>query len=189
MSAIGKTAEKIANLIRANNEPEAEIILCSDFKHYQENEQALLTSVESGKTLIILKAPVGTHETALGSITVKEAAMHPRFFVSARTDHPIVENFEPKDFYWWFDPDLDRPAPLAESVLLAEGWNTVLSTTDHGWASSDTPDVSVCIERSYGEGTIIVSQLELDRFISHNPPARYFVDALAHTPKPLIAGI
>lgn len=178
LGTIGEQADQIALNIAAGNSKDDDLILCSDFVAYQAREAELLEAVAAGRQLILLEVPPGEHCIANSKVVAKESSMGPHYFVSRRTEHPWVAEFESHDFDEWYHAKLDRPAPIHDSVLIAPEWQTVLRTTDHGWATSKTPEVAVCAEKHYGSGRIVLCQLKLEPFLQHNPPATLFLNSL-----------
>ena len=90
-------------------------------------------AVAGGALAVFIELPAGTYEIAGSLVRVEPCGMGGRHFVSRDTGHPLVAGFEPEDFKFWYDPSVDRPGPLLETVLDAPGWAPVLMSGNGGW--------------------------------------------------------
>jgi hypothetical protein len=151
----------------------ARTILIDDFAAFRPHAAAVAEAVEAGATAVFLALPPGRHEIAGGPVTVENAAMGPRHFVSRRTGHPWVEGFAPDDFRFWHDPAVDYVTPIASTLLQAEGWNPVLLSSQEQ-PGQDWKDAYVTVEKPHGQGRWVLNQLQLAGRTSTNPVAREF---------------
>jgi hypothetical protein len=141
-------------------------------------DPALLDAVANGATALILELPPGTHHLAGDTLTIEEAGMEKRHFVSRDPVHPLAARFRENDFRFWFDPDLDRVSPLLDSLMLPHpAWTPVLRTGQGGWGQSWQPAFAVA-EKSHGTGRLVICQLKLAGRLA-NPAARLLAEALA----------
>lgn len=78
-------------------------------------------------TIFITQLDNGTHEIAGETITVTNISLGGMsYFLSRKTGHPSVEEFEPKDFRMWYNKKEDRLTPIARQCFVAEGFRPVL---------------------------------------------------------------
>lgn len=98
--------------------------------------------------------------------------------MSRATGHPLVAGFAPEDFRFWFDPAVDRPAPLLRTVFFAEScWNPILLSGQGGWGQEWRRALAAA-EQGIGAGSIIVCQVKLAGRTGTNPVARLFAERL-----------
>ena len=149
---------------------------------YKRDPEKWDSFVREGGRLLLINWPQGEYEVASAAFRIVEASMTPRYFVSRGTGHPLVQAFREKDFSWWYEPETDRPGPLAATAIEAEGWESVLTTTNHGWEVSKRPHVDVACLRKVGQGDVVLCQIPLETFMRHNPVALEFAHALRGAP-------
>jgi hypothetical protein len=152
-------------------------ILIDSYAGFQRNCAEVMHAVRHGARAVFLELPEGDYRIAEEVISVVGCGMGPRHFVSRDTGHPLVRGFQREDFQMWFDPDLDRVAPLLNSTFTAPGWNAVLTTGNGDWRGEWHRTLAVA-ERQCGGGSIIVCQLCLAGRTQHNPVAREFAERL-----------
>ena len=81
---------------------DADAILIVGARGLSDHMAAILSRVQAGASAVLLELPPANYHLGSASITVREAGMGPRHFVSRATGHPLVEGFEPNDFRFWF---------------------------------------------------------------------------------------
>ena len=133
--------------------------------------------IRAGAVAVALGLPPGVHSFGAAKITVREASMGPRHFVSRATGHPLVAGFEPNDFRFWFHESLGRVAPILFTVLEAPGWTPVLLSGDGGWTRPWDYNPAAA-EFAEGEGLWRVCQIEQADCIQRNPQAKRFASRL-----------
>ena len=140
-------------------------------------DPALEDEVRRGVHLIVLELPSGSYCICDKTIRIKESCMTAMHFVSRDTDHDWVRGFAPTAFRHWYDPSLDRIAPILETTFVHSEITPVLTsgnTDENGcWA----PAQAVGTFR-YGAGRVTICQLKLDPFVSHNPIAARFANRM-----------
>ena len=156
----------------------APVILIKDADALRENLPAVTEAVQAGATAVLLELPPGHYQLGSASITIREAGMGPRHFVSRATGHPFVEGFEPNDFRFWYHESLGRVAPLLTTVLDTEDWTPILLTGDGGWTKPWDYHPAAA-EIADGKGVWRVCQITLPDCIEHNPVAKQFAQRLA----------
>lgn len=77
---------------------------------------------------IISMLKPGKYTIAGESVTVKPCGMLPLHFVSRKTGHPMVKDFEPKDFSYFWDKDADMITPIIYNTFKADGFTPILIT-------------------------------------------------------------
>ena len=156
---------------------EAEVILITDPAAYFASPQKVDAAVQKGAMAVLLSLPVGTHRVGSHSIEVRMAGMGPRHFVSCDSGHPLVAGFKNEDFNFWFDETLGHASPILATVLEADGWSCILESGDGGWGRPWGP-VPVSVEKSDGDGSWRICQVELPNRLRSNPAAVIFAQRL-----------
>ena len=156
---------------------EADVVLITDPAAYFASPKKVDAAVQKGAMAVLLSLPVGTHMVGSHSIEVRMAGMGPRHFVSCDSGHPLVDGFKQEDFIFWFDENLGHPSPILSTVLDAEGWSSILLSGDGGWGRP-WGVVPVSVERSEGEGSWRICQVELHNRLRSNPVAAMFAQKL-----------
>lgn len=169
---------KLAHFLnRLGIEPEdsgnARLIVIEGETALLNNLSAISEAVQRGATAVLLNLPPAQYQLGSATITVREAGMGPRHFVSHATGHKLVEDFEPNDFRFWHHESLGRLAPILKTVLDAENWTPILLTGDGGWTKPWDYHPAVA-EIKDGEGCWRACQITLPDCIRHNPIAYEF---------------
>jgi hypothetical protein len=151
----------------------AHAILIDDMDAFRPQAAAIAEAVEAGATAVFLALPPGSYQISGDTINIEAAAMGPRHFVSRRTGHPWVNGYAPDDFRFWYNPLVDYVTPIASTLILAEGWNPVLISSQEQ-SGQDWRDAYVTVEKPAGRGRWIINQLSLAGRTSTNPVARDF---------------
>lgn len=178
VDVVGSADGPAQRLTQAHDLPldrEANLLLIDDLEAYLQSAAAINRRIAQGARVLFLELPEGEHQIADKVVTIAPVSMHPRFFVSRQTDHPLVDSFQPQDFSWWYDPDLDRVAPLLETTCRAAGAKSVLKTSASGWGEEVDEPASAVVEWTHGQGQIFIVQLQFANRTRHNPTAyRWF---------------
>jgi hypothetical protein len=152
------------------------VILVDDMARYLARADDVAKAVQSGSTAVFVELPPGEYEIAGSKVKVDPCGMGGRHFVSRDTGHSLVEGLGPYDFKFWYDPQVDRPAPLLESVLGTSGWTPILMSGNGGW-EIDWHATPAAVELLHGAGAYRVCQVKLaGRLV--NPVARIFAQRL-----------
>ncbi len=157
-----------------------DVILIDDMARYAAQQSLIEFAVERGALAVFVELPAGNHEIGGTAVRVEPCGMGGRHFVSRDTGHALVTGFEPEDFKFWYDPAVDRPSPLIETVIEAPGWTPILMSGNGGWEVDwhATP-AAAALQR--GAGAHRVCQVKLaGRLV--NPVARLFAARLLHHP-------
>ena len=85
-----------------------------------------VTVPENDNIVFITELSNGTHQIAGETVTVESCPHTAVYFLSRKTGHPAVEEFEPTDFRMWYDADKDRLTPIAKQCFRAEGFTPIL---------------------------------------------------------------
>ncbi len=139
--------------------------------------EAVAAAVGRGATAVYLGLPPGRHETVAGAVEVTRCGMNARHFVSRATGHPLVADFRPTDFRFWYDDRVGYVTPFLASTLTAPGWTPILMSGNGDWSSGWRPALAAA-EKTYGAGRVRVCQLDLANRVAGNPVARIFAGRL-----------
>lgn len=184
ISIVGQVAGPAQRLVQdqgLRQDSAADLLLIDDLEAYQQDAAALDQRIRQGAHAIFLELPLGEYLIAEKSVLIEPTSMHPRHFVSRHTGHRLVAPFQPQDFNWWYDPDLDRVAPILESTVQVPGANPILITSRNSWGDEDDRPAWAAAEWSHGEGQVTVCQLRFTNRTLHNPPAQIWWQQLAET--------
>lgn len=144
-------------------------------------ESELQAAVRSGKTVIISGLLPGEYSIGGTSIKVKSCGMRPLHFVSAKTGHPLVSDFEKNDFSFWYDDEKDMMTPLLRRTFTGEGLIPILISGNNksgsAWGQPLFPAFAVA-ELPFGNGRFIISELETANHMK-NPVCAAFTALLS----------
>ena len=152
------------------------ILLGEDGRQITYNEMEVsvfedVTVQKNDQVVLIQNLPVGTHEIAGETVTVKPCGMLSVHFVSRKTGHPAVEQFHEKDFSYWYDKEQDMITPLLDTTFTAEGFTPILISgnldEDGKWSKA-----LACAEKIYEGKRYVICQLNLRL---ENPVAKRFL--------------
>ncbi len=146
-------------------------------EEYYANRAGYDARMASGATVILAPLAPGAYEMAGHRITAKACGMHPVYFVSGNTGHPLTAGFEKGDFSYWYDERVDRMSPMAYATVTVDGGETVLSGGNKDGVGDWIP-ADICTILPVGKGKLVVCQIDLTRG-KHNPVCAEFADRLA----------
>jgi len=153
------------------------IILIDDFVMYRQFKSEIDQAVKKGALTIFIDLPVGEYHIAGAEISVKQCGMGARHFVSRKTGHPLVKDFQPNDFKFWYDEKYDYSTPLLSTTFEAEGWTPILTSGDGDWQGNWRP-ILAAAEKKDGQGLWRICQVHLSGRIQGNPVAEKFAKRL-----------
>ena len=143
--------------------PASEVISHDDFPI---EVFADVTVPENENTVLISGLKNGTYEIAGETVTIEDCPKTGVYFLSRKTGHPDVAEFEPMDFRMWYDAKLDRLSPIAKLCFRSEGFRPILI------ANGDFDPRLVVAEKYYEGKRYIVSTADLRL---ENPIAKRFL--------------
>ncbi len=153
-------------------------ILLDDVSDYTNNRERLTQLVQAGAQAIFIEPSEGEHRIANTAVNVMACGMGDRHFVSRATGHPLVEDFQPDDFKFWYDAAAGHPSPLLETTFTAPGWTPVLTSGNGGWESDKWRSTLAAAELKSGSGCWRICTLDLVGRTRHNPPGKIFAGRL-----------
>ncbi len=121
--------------------------------------------------VLIEKLSPGIHNIAGETVYVNSCGMLPVHFVSRKTGHPAVSNFQEKDFSYWYDKAEDRITPICSSTFTAKGFTPILTSGNQD-ASGQWVSCLVAAEKQYQGKRYVICQLDLRQ---ENPIAQRFL--------------
>jgi len=150
-----------------------DIVICDDPKELSKNSPEISLYVSNGGSLLLLEqeearvwelpnlkievVPNSQRKDAIGHIGLD--------FVSCSTGHPIVEDFHPRDFSYWYDFEKDRWDYIARFLIMGCEGKPIIKSRE----------IPVTAEFQYGRGKIIANQVEVVSRIPNHPIALNFV--------------
>ena len=158
--------------------PGARLAVASRWPDNPEEISVWLDWVFAGGKLVLLELPVGEYQIWDAQISVSAMGFSPALFASRATDHELVAEMQPKDFFCWHDEIRNQITPLLASTFSTRSpWNPILNTGYSDWGRKRTFALAAA-ERSYGQGQIVICQLLLTSRLKTNPAAARFVEKL-----------
>ncbi|MBR1969450.1 MAG: hypothetical protein IKA17_03740 [Clostridia bacterium] len=125
---------------------------------------------ENDNIVLIEKLSAGVYEIAGETVVVKECGMHPLHFASRNSNHSAVEEFESRDFAYWYNKEADMITPIMNATFTAEGFTPVITSgnknNDGVWEK-----VLAVAEKYYEGKRYVICQLDLR---CENPVAKRF---------------
>ena len=156
----------------------ANTVVVDDYSYYEQNRKMLDQLVEQGSTLVFLELPEGEYTIAETHVGIEKTVMGEYYFVSPKTNHPMVKDAEPFDFSFWYDDTKGLVRPLLSSMVKADtGWNPVLKTGKTSWVDM-ADEYAAVAEMKKGKGAYRICQVQLNDRINHNPAAKIFAQRL-----------
>lgn len=174
------TAEALARQAgchRASTLETADVIIIDDFTKYSESESEVNKLVSLGKIVVFLELRSEQYRIAGTIVSVEKTSMGDYYFASPETGHPMVKDFKPFDFRFWYDGRKGLIEPILANTFSATTWNPILSSGASDWVS-DRGTVMAAGELKYGKGVFRICEVELVDRIGFNPTALIFLNNL-----------
>jgi hypothetical protein len=159
----------------------AATVLVANSDVLRENLSQITAAVQAGARAVLLELEPDAYQLGSARLTVRQAGMGPRHFVSRATGHAAVRGFEANDFRFWFHESLGRCAPILTTILDdADAWTPILQSGDGGWTKPWSRQPAA-VEIADGKGLWRVCQITLPDCIAANPVAHLFAARLFAT--------
>lgn len=160
----------VGELIGEDRLHAAETILIDDYAQYAEKRDTIDAAVAQGARVLFLGLAPGKYTVGDTDVAIKASGFNPMYFASRKTGSAYVEGLNHQDIGYWYDPPLDRMAPLLETTFTAPGFEAILTsgnTTDGVWGPA-----LAAAEKPCGKGSFIICQIDLAGRTTTNPAAR-----------------
>ena len=154
-----------------------DVLLIDDFARFTGNRKEIIQAVRQGATAVFVELAEGEYEITGDRVTIVPCARGARHFVSRGTGHPLVADFAPDDFKFWYDPEKGYVTPLLATTFTAPGWDAVLTTGNKHQSGNWQPTLAVA-EKRYGDGYFRISQIALAGRTPGHPVALLFARRL-----------
>jgi len=151
----------------------ADVLLIDNMETYQQQQAEIDEYIKGGKTAIFLQTPAGKWFIAGDTVTVSKTTMGQYYFVSPVLSHPMLNGFEPRDFFFWYNGAKGLVSPLLGEMSQMQGWTPLLRTGQTGWVGSNDYAFATA-EKAWGKGKVIINHVQLAGRIKYNPTARAF---------------
>ena len=156
---------------------EADVILIDDFASYKREEQKLNNLVDKGKVVLFLELPAQKISVANTILEIEKTSMGDYYFASPATGYPVVRDFKPFDFRFWYDEKKGLIAPILAYTISAPQWKPILSSGATNWVE-DKGAVLAAGELKYGKGFFRICEVQLIDKVNCNPVAKEFLTTL-----------
>ena len=131
--------------------------------------------VEKNENVVLIeKLPPGVHTIAGETVTVKPCGMLPLHFVSRKTGHEAVEEFEEHDFSYWYDEKEDMITPILDTTFSAAGFTPILVSGNKD-ENGNWRETFAAAEKIFNGKRYVICQLDLR---TENPIAKRFLNRL-----------
>jgi hypothetical protein len=154
--------------------------LVDDPAAFEMARAAVLRVAESGGTVMFLEQEGGARWRLPGQDIVVER-MGGKEFISRKTGHPLVAQFEPFDFSYWYDPAKGYVEYVANAYLEGRDLVPLLITGKNNRAGDPHPEhrqMPVAAELKLGRGSLVFSQLKAAARVAVEPTARAYFQAI-----------
>ena len=156
---------------------ESLIILIDNFQTFHKQKEEIEKAVRRGALAVFLELDPGEYKIADSEITVSVCGMGDRHFVSRDTGHHLVADFDPDDFWFWYDPKTDCPSPILHTTFDTKNWQAILKSGNGDWTAGWKP-VFAAAEKTDEKGMWRICQVELSGRTNDNPIASIFAKRL-----------
>ena len=146
--------------------PQGEVVSHDDFPI---EIFADVTVPENTEIVFMDDLTIGEHQIAGETVSVVPCPKTGVYFLSRKTGHEAVAEFQPMDFRMWYDAKLDRLSPIAKNCFRAEGFRPILI------CNGDFDPYLVVAEKYYEGKRYILSTADLRQ---ENPIAKRFLKSL-----------
>jgi hypothetical protein len=153
---------------------QADVVWVSDYSLYEQHKNELEQMAHSGKRIVLYQVPVGEHDIAGTNVKVQNTSMGSYYFTSPQTGHRFTKNAKPFDFRMWYDEKEEYIMPFLDKIVMAGGWNAILSTGNTNWVE-DHGAAMAAGELEIGKGELIICQVSLVNRLLSNPVAGQFL--------------
>jgi len=151
----------------------SKLILIDDYTRYTNRQKEIADAVKNGATVVFIQLPPGKYQIGGTNVEVQACGMSALHFVSRNTQHRLVNEFQPDDFKFWYDPDTGYVTPLLETTFTASGFNAILSSGNGKWDGDWRPTLAAA-EQQHGKGMFRICQVALAGRTQTNPVAKLF---------------
>lgn len=153
---------------------EADVIVVSDFETYKQQKDLLDAVVAKGSILLFMGLPAGNYTLQDAPFKVERTVMGDYFFANPQTGHPMMKQYKPFDFKFWYDAESDYTTPLLYYTIIGEGLTSIVGTGSTTW-TEDKGSMSAVSELKYGKGIYRICELNISGRSQHNPTVALFL--------------
>ena len=140
----------------------------------------IVALAENGKTVVVENIEPGEYKLCGHHVKVKSCGMRPLHFVSRKTGHPLVADFEKDDFKLWYSEKDDMMTPLISRTFTSDGFVPILISGNNESGSAWGKPLKTALvtgEIKCGKGKIVINMLDLGSHLK-NPAAVKFYNLL-----------
>jgi hypothetical protein len=173
----GKQSEKAVALATemkgtiVNTLEDAQLLILDDASAYTANRNNIDQFVRKGGKVLFTEVPAGKYDIANTTVEVKHTIMGEYYFANPDASLLKDQQFQPKDFFLWYDKKAGYIQPLLNNVFRAEGWSPLVTTGLCNFAGEDPAGYLAAATLPMGKGKFIFCELTLANRVLENPAA------------------
>jgi hypothetical protein len=177
----GKQSEKAVALATemkgtiVNTLEDAQLLILDDASAYTANRNNIDQFVRKGGKVLFTEVPAGKYDIANTTVEVKHTIMGEYYFANPDASLLKDKQFQPKDFFLWYDKKAGYIQPLLRNVFRAEGWAPLVTTGLCNFAGEDPAGYLAAATLPMGKGKFIFCELTLANRVLENPAAFAFL--------------
>lgn len=163
------------NKVMLCNAEKGDKIILGGYEQYLEHKDAIREAVDRGADLIVHEWAPGSYSILDTTMDIKLCGMLPLHFASRAP--ALKELFTEDDFKLWYDPGIDKIAPILETTFQAENCEPLLTSGNMNEKGEWRPAL-IAAKKAIGEGDLYICQLKILGKTKHNPAAMAFLHYL-----------
>jgi hypothetical protein len=154
---------------------DAQMLIIGDASAYASNRNNIDQFVRKGGKVLFTEIPAGKYDIANTTVEVKHTIMGEYYFANPDATLLRDKQFQPKDFFLWYDKKAGYIQPLLRNVFRAEGWTPLVTTGLCNFAGEDPAGYLAAATLPLGKGKFIFCELTLANRVLENPAAFAFL--------------
>lgn len=151
-----------------------DVIMIDSYAGYDECREMIDRAVsDTGATALFLELEQGEYSIVGSDVRIRPCGMMPLHFVSRDSGHPLVRDFTPYDFRYWYSSQEDRITPILYHTIDKNDLQPVLLTGNMN-DGGEWVQALAAGDKKIGNGRIRMCQVNLIDRTDKNPVAQEF---------------
>jgi hypothetical protein len=157
---------------------EFDLIIGDDPDMLRKHSSSFADYIHKGGRALFLNSEAGK-SWEVGEKTIRTIKTQKRVhFVSRKTGHPVVDDFDKFDFFLWYNKDKGYIDHVCDKTALEGQGLTPITLTGRGIWYSERKELPAAAELRLGKGKIIFDQLRTYDFVPTEPRASIYLNNL-----------